>query len=279
MNQSLFDKAHEAVRFIQGRSPVRPRVGLVLGSGLGAFGDSLADACAIPYDQIPHFPVSTVPGHAGCLRMGGCRGVPVAVMQGRAHFYEGYTMEQVTFPARVLGVLGARALVLTNAAGGINAKLKARGFLLIRDHINLMGANPLRGANEERFGPRYPDMTEAYSKRLQALAQQEARRLRMRLYEGVYAAVPGPSYETPAEIHMLARMGADVVGMSTIPEAIVANHMGIQVLGISCVTNMAAGISKKKINHEEVLQAGERMAKQFTAFLQALIPAVAKVVK
>lgn len=279
MSQGQFDKAQEAARFVRERSPLRPLVGLVLGSGLGAFGDSLADACAIPYHRIPHFPLSTAVGHAGCLRIGRTGGVPVAVMQGRAHFYEGYTLEEVTFPVRVLSVLGVRALVLTNAAGGIHPKLRARGLLLIRDHINLMGGNPLRGSNEERLGPRFPDMTEAYSKRLQALARKQARRRRVRLFEGVYAAVPGPSYETPAEIRMLARVGADVVGMSTVPEVIVANHMGMEVLGISCVTNMAAGISKKKISHEEVLEAGERMAKRFSSFLQALIPALARVVQ
>lgn len=256
-----------------------PRVGLVLGSGLGAFAEGLEGATAIPYREIPHFPVSTAAGHAGRLVLGRCGGVPVAAMQGRAHFYEGYTLQQVVFPIRVLGLLGARVLVLTNAAGGINRRLRARGLLVIRDHINLQGSNPLLGPNEERFGPRFPDMTEAYSKELIALAKKVARRQRLRLFEGVYAAVHGPSYETPAEIRALARLGADVVGMSTVPEVIAANHMGLRVLGISCVTNMAAGLSGKKINHDEVLEAGERVGKQFSTFLRALVPELARTVK
>ncbi len=275
MNLSEFEKAQEAAQFLRQRTSLEPRVGLVLGSGLGAFGESLIEVVKIPYQEIPHFPVSTVVGHAGRLVVGRSGKVPVAVMQGRAHYYEGYTLEQVVFPVRVLAAVGIGALVVTNAAGGINRKLKVRGLLLIRDHINLMGVNPLRGPNEQRFGPRYPDMTEAYSKTFRALAKKEARRLKLRLFEGIYAALPGPSYETPAEIRSLARIGADVVGMSTVPEVIVANHMGIPVLGFSSVTNMAAGIAKKKIHHEEVLEAGERMAGQLTAFLRALVPALA----
>lgn len=276
MGKGEYDKAQEGASFIRQRAPLEPQVGLVLGSGLGAFGDSLTEATKIPYQQIPHFPLSTAVGHAGRLVIGRCGKVPVAVLQGRAHYYEGYSLEQVVFPTRVLGSLGIRALVVTNAAGGISRKLRARGLMLIRDQINLMGVNPLRGPNEERFGPRYPDMTEAYSKKFRALAKKEARRLRIRLFEGVYAALPGPSYETPAEIRALARIGADVVGMSTVPEVIVANHMGIAVLGLSSVTNLAAGISKQKINHEEVLEAGERMAGQLTALLRALVPALAR---
>lgn len=276
MSQSELEKAQEAARFIRTRTPLAPRLALVLGSGLGAFGDELAEAALIHYQQIPHFPLSTAVGHSGRLVVGRCGAVPVAVMQGRVHFYEGYTLKEVTFPIRVLGALGVRVLVLTNAAGGINRKLRARGLLLIRDHINLQGSNPLMGPNEESFGVRFPDMTEAYSNKLIALAKQEARKMRLRLFEGVYAAVHGPSYETPAEIRALARLGADVVGMSTVPEVIVANHMGIKVLGISCVTNMAAGISKQKINHEEVLEAGRRVAHQFSVFLRALIPALAR---
>jgi purine-nucleoside phosphorylase len=276
MSEGEFEKVQQAARLIEGRTTLRPRIGLVLGSGLGAFADGLQDATAIPYQQIPHFPVSTAVGHAGRLVVGQCAKIPVAVMQGRVHFYEGYSLREVTFPIRVLGALGIRALVFTNAAGGINRKLRARGLLLIRDHLNFQGSNPLLGANDERFGPRFPDMTEAYSKTFRATAKQVARKLRLRLFEGVYAALQGPSYETPAEIRALARLGADVVGMSTVPEVIVANHMGIEVLGISCVTNMAAGISKKKINHDEVLEAGERVGRQFTAFLRALIPALVR---
>ena len=279
MSEGEFEKVQQAARLIEGRTTLRPRIGLVLGSGLGAFADGLQDATAIPYQQIPHFPVSTAVGHAGRLVVGQCAKISVAVMQGRVHFYEGYSLREVTFPIRVLGALGIRALVFTNAAGGINRKLRARGLLLIRDHLNFQGSNPLLGANDERFGPRFPDMTEAYSKIFRTTAKQVARKLRLRLFEGVYAALHGPSYETPAEIRALARLGADVVGMSTVPEVIVANHMGIEVLGISCVTNMAAGISKKKINHDEVLEAGERVSRQFTAFLRALIPALVRVTK
>ena len=279
MSEGEFEKVQQAARLIEGRTTLRPRIGLVLGSGLGAFADGLQDATAIPYQQIPHFPVSTAVGHAGRLVVGQCAKIPVAVMQGRVHFYEGYSLREVTFPIRVLGALGIRALVFTNAAGGINRKLRARGLLLIRDHLNFQGSNPLLGANDERFGPRFPDMTEAYSKKFRTTAKQVARKLRLRLFEGVYAALHGPSYETPAEIRALARLGADVVGMSTVPEVIVANHMGIEVLGISCVTNMAAGISKQKINHDEVLEAGERVGRQFTAFLRALIPALVRATK
>ncbi|MCH7985960.1 MAG: purine-nucleoside phosphorylase [Acidobacteria bacterium] len=279
MSEGEFEKVQQAARLIEGRTTLRPRIGLVLGSGLGAFADGLQDATAIPYQQIPHFPVSTAVGHAGRLVVGQCAKIPVAVMQGRVHFYEGYSLREVTFPIRVLGALGIRALVFTNAAGGINRKLRARGLLLIRDHLNFQGSNPLVGANDERFGPRFPDMTEAYSKKFRTTAKQVARKLRLRLFEGVYAALHGPSYETPAEIRALARLGADVVGMSTVPEVIVANHMGIEVLGISCVTNMAAGISKQKINHDEVLEAGERVSRQFTAFLRALIPALVRATK
>lgn len=279
MSEGEFEKVQQAARLIKGRTTLRPRIGLVLGSGLGAFAEGLQDATAIPYQQIPHFPVSTAVGHAGRLVVGQCAKIPVAVMQGRVHSYEGYSLREVTFPIRVLGALGIRALVFTNAAGGINRKLHARGLLLIRDHLNFQGSNPLLGANDERFGPRFPDMTEAYSKRLRTAAKQVARKLRLRLFEGVYAALHGPSYETPAEIRALARLGADVVGMSTVPEVIVANHMGIEVLGISCVTNMAAGISKQKINHDEVLEAGERVGRQFTAFLRALIPALVRATK
>ena len=279
MSEGEFEKVQQAARLIEGRTTLRPRIGLVLGSGLGAFADGLEDATAIPYEQIPHFPVSTAVGHAGRLVVGQCAKISVAVMQGRVHFYEGYSLREVTFPIRVLGALGIRALVFTNAAGGINRKLRARGLLLIRDHLNFQGSNPLVGANDERFGPRFPDMTEAYSKKFRTTAKQVARKLRLRLFEGVYAALHGPSYETPAEIRALARLGADVVGMSTVPEVIVANHMGIEVLGISCVTNMAAGISKQKINHDEVLEAGERVGRQFTAFLRALIPALVRATK
>lgn len=273
--QGEFEKAQEAVKFLRRKTKLEPKVGLVLGSGLGAFGEELSGAVAIPYTEIPHFVPSTAEGHAGRLLIGTLEGVPVAAMQGRVHFYEGYSIEEVAFPIRVLAQLGVRAFILTNAAGGINLELKERGLLLIRDHINLQGANPLTGPNDSRFGPRFPDMTQAYSKRFAEIAREEGKRLGMHLFEGVYAALAGPSYETPAEIRYLRTIGADVVGMSTVPEVIVASHMGLPVLAISCVTNMAAGILDKKIVHEEVLEAGEWVKEQFVALLKAVIPRLA----
>lgn len=271
-----YERAEEAAGFVRQRTKLRPKIGLVLGSGLGAFAEELTQATAIPYAEIPHFPQPTAVGHAGRLVLGLNSMVPVAVLQGRAHYYEGYSIREVVFPVRVLARLGVRILVLTNAAGGINLELKECGLLLIRDHINLQGVNPLLGPNDERWGPRFPDMSEAYSKRLIAIAREEARKLGVQLFEGVYAALAGPSYETPAEIRYLRMIGADVVGMSTVPEVIVANHMGLRVLAISCVTNMAAGILDKKINHEEVLEAGERVGGQFAALLRALLPRLAQ---
>lgn len=272
-------KVEEAVKLIRRRTRLQPKVGLVLGSGLGSFADGLSDAVRIPYAKIPHFVPSTAQGHAGQLVIGESGDVPVATMQGRVHFYEGYSMEEVTFPTRVLAKLGVRALILTNAAGGINLELKERGLLLIRDHINLQGTNPLIGPNDERWGPRFPDMTQAYSKRFTQIAREEAQKLGIHLFEGVYAALTGPSYETPAEIRYLRTIGADVVGMSTVPEVIVASHMGLEVLAISCVTNMAAGILDKKIVHEEVLEAGEWVKEQFVALLRAIIPRLAAEVR
>lgn len=274
-----YERAAEAVRFIVARTPHKPKVGLVLGSGLGAFADELAEAIVISYESLPHFPRSTAEGHPGRLVMGKSGSVPVVVLQGRVHYYEGYTIQQVVFPVRVMGLLGVRVLLLTNAAGGINAKLKEGGLLVIRDHVNLQGTNPLLGPNEPRFGPRFPDMTEAYSRRLVELAHEEANKLGLELFEGVYAAVAGPSYETPAEVRCLRTLGADVVGMSTVPEVIAANHMGLRVLAISCVTNMAAGILDKKLSHEEVLAAGERVKEQFTTLLRALVPGLAREVE
>ena len=279
MAATEYDKAKRAAAFIRKQTRQRPHVGLILGSGLGAFADSLHPAVRIPYQHIPHFPVSTAVGHAGRLVVGLSGKVPVAVLQGRAHYYEGYTPEQVVFPTRVLSLLGVRALVVTNAAGGISARLKVPSLMLIGDHINQMGFNPLRGKNDERLGPRFPDMTEAYSKQFRALARKEARRQKLRLPEGVYAALHGPSYETPAEIQALKRLGADAVGMSTAPEVTVANHMGMKVLGLSSVTNPAAGLSKQKISHEEVLEEGERIAGRLTRFLHALVPLLAKEVE
>jgi len=270
-----FARAERAAKFILSKTKLRPRIGLVLGSGLGAFGDELAGAVRIPYEKIPDFPRSTAVGHAGRLVIGKVGQVGVAAMQGRVHFYEGYSPKDVIFPMRVFGRIGVRAVILTNAAGGINLEYKQGCLVVLRDHINLQGTNPLIGLNDERFGPRFHDMSEAYAKSFAAIALEEARRLGLDIFEGVYAALTGPSYETPAEIRYLRHIGADVVGMSTVPEVIAARHMGIRVLGISCVTNMAAGILDKIINHEEVLETGERVKGQFVALLRAVIPRIA----
>jgi purine-nucleoside phosphorylase len=270
-----FTRAEKAAQFILSRTSLRPRVAVVLGSGLGAFGDQLADAARIPYEEIPSFPRSTAVGHAGVLAIGACAGVPVAAMQGRVHLYEGYSPQEVAFPMRVLGRLGVKAAVLTNAAGGINLEYKQGCLVLISDHINLQGHNPLVGVNDERFGPRFPDMTRAHHQPYREAALEAARRLGITCFEGVYAALLGPNYETPAEIRFLRTIGADLVGMSTVAEVIVARQMGIRVLAISCVTNMAAGILDKPISHQEVLETGERVKGHFIALLQALIPRIA----
>ncbi len=272
---SPFAQATSAAKYILARTRLRPRIAVVLGSGLGAFADSLTVATRIDYRQIPHFPVSTAIGHAGRLVIGTVQGVPVAAMQGRVHFYEGYSLEQVIFPMRVLGRLGIRAVVLTNAAGGISSEYTQGCLVLLRDHINLQGSNPLIGPNDERFGPRFPDMTSVHWAPYRAFAREEARKLGQTIFEGVYAALSGPSYETPAEIRYLRAIGADLVGMSTVPEVIAAAHMGIRVLGISCVTNLAAGILDQPITAEEVLETGERVKGQFSALLSALIPRIA----
>jgi purine-nucleoside phosphorylase len=270
-----FVQAESAAKLIQKRSPLRPRIGLVLGSGLGGFADSLDDAAQIRYAEIPGFPRSTAVGHAGQMVIGKAGDVAVAAMQGRVHLYEGYSAQEVAFPIRVFGRMGVRAVILTNAAGGINLNYSQGALVLIRDHINLQGQNPLVGANDERFGVRFPDMTSAFAKEYRELAGEEARTLGMTLHEGVYAALLGPSYETPAEIEYLRRIGADLVGMSTVAEVIAARHMGMKVLAISCVTNMAAGILDQPLSHDEVLKTGERVRTTFEALLKAVLPRVA----
>ena len=262
----------EAKRLLESRTPVRPTVGVVLGSGLGAFADELSERTDIPYAEIPGWPGSTAVGHAGKLVIGKLGELAVAVMAGRAHLYEGYTPAQVTFGVRVLGRLGVRSMVFTNAAGGIDLTLEQGGLVLISDHINLQGVNPLTGPNDDSLGPRFPDMSEAYSRAYREAAKEVAMELCVPISEGVYAAMIGPSYETPAEIRYLRTIGADVVGMSTVLEAIVANHMGIKVLGISCVTNMAAGILPQKIHHEEVLATGAQVRDTLVRFLKTLLP-------
>jgi purine-nucleoside phosphorylase len=249
-----------------------PRVGIVLGSGLGAFADTLENPVVTPYAEIPGWPPSTAIGHAGKLIVGGVEGVPVAVLAGRAHLYEGYTAQQSVFGIRYLRKLGVESLILTNAAGGVNVNFGAGQLVLISDHINLLGQNPLTGPNDDSLGARFPDMSEAYSKRYREIARVAGQSLGLDLPEGVYAAVPGPSYETPAEIRYMRTIGADLVGMSTIPETIAANHMGMKVLGISCVTNAAAGVLDQKLNHAEVLEVGERMKGTLIELLRRIIP-------
>ncbi|HXA63803.1 MAG TPA: purine-nucleoside phosphorylase [Bryobacteraceae bacterium] len=261
-----------SVDYIRSRTNREPRVAVVLGSGLGAFADELSQRLEIPYAGIPDWPVSTAAGHAGKLVFGQLDGLEVVAMAGRSHLYEGYSPGQVTMGVRVLNRLGARSIIFTNAAGGINLSYSQGALVLISDHINLQGSNPLIGPNDDSAGPRFPDMTDAYSAAYRAMAHRVAGELGIPMPEGVYAALTGPSYETPAEIRYLRTIGADLVGMSTVPEVIVANHLGMRVLAISCVTNMAAGILPQKINHEEVLEAGRRVRDTLVAFLKAVTP-------
>jgi len=278
---TYFDQVSEAVAFLQSKlGSLRPRIGIVLGSGLGAVADAVTGSVAVPYAQIPHFPQSTVEGHSGRIVAGLLNKIPVIVMQGRVHYYEGYSPQQVTFPMRVLGMLGLQAVILTNAAGGIQEGYRVGQLVALSDHINLMGWNPLIGPNEPCFavrpgaGLRFFDMTEAYSKPLRALAQEAAVEEDFALVEGVYLAVSGPSYETPAEIRAFRALGATLVGMSTVPETIVARHMGIEVLGISCVTNLAAGLGAKPLDHQEVSEIGRQVEHRLARLLQQLAPKI-----
>jgi purine-nucleoside phosphorylase len=271
---SLYERAEHATRVIRSRISVEPRIAVVLGSGLGGFADDFEEAVGIPYEEIPGFVRSTAQGHAGRLVIGKIDSVPVVAMQGRVHYYEGYSLEEVTFAVRTFGLLGVKTLVLTNAAGGINVQLTQGALMVISDHVNLMGVNPLRGPNDERFGPRFLDMSAVYSPELQRIVVDEAKAIGVEVRRGIYGALSGPSYETPAEIHLLRNLGADAVGMSTVPEAIVARHMGLEVLGISCITNMAAGISDEPINHEEVMATGDRVRETFAELLRRVISAI-----
>lgn len=280
-----YEKAQEAGNFIRQQYDKEIKIALVLGSGLGAFADDLENAVKIPYEEIPHFARSTVEGHAGQLVLGEVEGVAVAVQQGRFHYYEGYEMSEVIFPMRVFGILGIKSVILTNAAGSVRTSMKPGNLMLLRDHINLMGVNPLRGANDERFGARFPDMSAVYDKDFQEIAYAEAKAIAEERYKnglekefnrfmwrGVYCALSGPTYETPAEIRVFRLIGADAVGMSTVPEAIAARQKGMKVLGISCITNLAAGMSDDPINHEEVMETGARVAGIFKELLRRIIP-------
>ena len=266
-----FDQVTAAAEFIRTKSPEIPKIAVVLGSGLGEFASSLTNAVSLAYEAIPNWPASRVVGHEGRLVVGDVAGRRVAALCGRAHVYEGHDLGAVTFATRALGVLGVKTLILTNAAGGVNTGFAPGGLMVIDDHINLIGGNPLIGPNEEPFGPRFPDMTEVYSSRLRRLADESAAALGFSLQHGVYAAWHGPSYETPAEIRYLRTIGADAVGMSTVPEAIVARHMGMDVLGISCITNMAAGMLPQRLKHEDVLETARRVQGRFIALLRGII--------
>ncbi len=268
---NLYARAEHAARTIRARANFDARIALILGSGLGALADDFQEPNSIPYQEISGFVTSTAEGHAGRLVFGKLENVPLVAMQGRVHCYEGYSAQEVTFPIRVFKLLGIKTLILTNAAGGINVEFNQGALMVISDHLNLMGMNPLLGPNDERFGPRFPDMSEVYSRQLQEVVVEEARAMGTEVRRGVYAALSGPSYETPAEIHMLRTFGADAVGMSTVPEAIVARHMGMSVLGISCITNMAAGIGDEPIQHEDVIETGNRVHDTFAGLLRRVV--------
>lgn len=279
-NPQLYDQIAEASQYIKSRTALRPSIGLVLGSGLGGFASQLEDPVTLAYSDIPHFPHSTAPGHSGRLLIGtlqGTRGgTPIAVMQGRVHGYEGYDAGQIAFPTRVLARFGVRTLILTNASGGIRTTFREGQLVLISDHINLTGQNPTTGPNDDRLGVRFFDMGDAYSRRLRALAHTAAQAEGLPLEEGVYIGLPGPSYETPAEIRAFRTLGADMVGMSTVLETIAARHMGVEVLGISCVTNMAAGIKDQMLTAEEVLETGKRVEAEFARLLTGIVAAIAE---
>lgn len=274
----LYEQVQETVQAIRQRAGgLSPKVGIILGSGLGAFADGFEGKVVLPYGELPHFPHSSVPGHAGRLVLGRVGGEPVVAMQGRVHSYEGYSSTQVAFPARVLCALGIRTLVVTNAAGGINTQFVPGDLMVITDHINLSGWNALTGPNDDRLGPRFPDMSRAYSPALREKLLESAQRTQVALRQGVYAMVAGPSYETPAEIRMLRTLGADAVGMSTVPEVVAAGHMGVAVAGISCITNLAAGVGDKPLSHEEVAETANRVAGIFSRLLTDFLPVAARV--
>lgn len=269
---TIYTKIKEAGDAIRARTSIKPEVAIILGSGLGSIAEQATESVTIPYSQIPHFHATSVEGHAGQMIVGKFQGVPVAFLQGRFHLYEGYAMEDVVFPTRAICGLGVHTLVLTNAAGGINTKYRPGDLMLITDHLNLMGDNPLKGPNLAQLGPRFPDLTEAYSIECQKELRETASALEIPLHEGVYAGLLGPTYETPAEIRMYRTLGADAVGMSTVPECIAANHLGVRVAGISCITNLAAGLSAQKLSHQEVIDNGKLGADKMKKLLGAAIP-------
>lgn len=266
-----YNQIQTAASFISDKLEQRPRIGLILGSGLGVLADDIVNPVKIPYNEIPGFPVSTVEGHAGQLVSGQLSGVEVIAMQGRFHFYEGYSMDKVTFPVRVMKEIGIERLIVTNAAGGVNESFEPGDLMIITDHINNMGTNPLIGPNDSRFGVRFPDMSEAYSKNLKSIAKEVADKNNLQLKEGVYFGNPGPVYETPAEVRMIRTMGGDAVGMSTVPEVMVARHSGLEVLGISCISNMAAGILDQPLSHDEVIETTEKVKSSFLLLVNEIV--------
>jgi len=269
------EKIENAASFLKSKYAARPKIGLILGSGLGVLADEIQNPVKIPYNEIPDFPISTVEGHAGQLVFGLLSDVEVVAMQGRFHFYEGYSMEKVTFPVRVMKQLGVEILIVTNAAGGVNESFEAGDLMIITDHINFMGTNPLIGPNDAKLGARFPDMSEAYSKELRSAAKEIASRLNINVKEGIYFGNPGPVYETPAEVRMVRTLGGDAVGMSTVPEVIAARHGGMKVLGISCISNMAAGILDQPLTHDEVIETTEKVKANFLSYIKEIVKTIA----
>jgi purine-nucleoside phosphorylase len=267
----MIESINQAVEFIESKVNFKPDIALILGSGLGVLAEEISDKKVLKYEDIPNFPVSTVEGHAGQFVFGNLEGKKVVAMQGRFHYYEGYSMQEIALPIRVMYKMGAKNLIVTNAAGGINRNFKPGNFMIIQDHINLMGDNPLKGENIEEFGPRFPDMSEVYNKELRELAEKTALENKINTVKGVYCALSGPNYETPAEIRYLRSSGGDAIGMSTVPETITANHMGMEILGISCITNMAAGVLPKPLDHKEVMEIAEKVKPKFSKLIRGIL--------
>lgn len=272
---SIYQKIHDAVEAIQTKTQMAPEIGMILGSGLGSIADQVEDSVIIPYTDIPHFHGTSVEGHAGRMIIGHFQGVPVVFLQGRFHVYEGYPMEDVVFPTRTICALGIQTLILTNAAGGVNTRFRPGDLMMITDHLNLMGDNPLKGPNISQLGPRFPDLTEAYSRKCLDVILSASKECGIPVHQGIYAGVLGPTYETPAEVRMLRTLGADAVGMSTVPESIAANHLGVQVVGISCITNLAAGLSQQRLTHQEVIENSRLGATNMTKLLELSLPRLA----
>jgi purine-nucleoside phosphorylase len=268
----IYQKISEAVDAIRARTPLSPEIGIILGSGLGSVTDQIVDPVVIPYTEIPHFHGTSIEGHAGRMVVGNFHGVPTVFLEGRFHLYEGYTMEEVVFPTRTVCGLGVQTLLLTNAAGGVNTRYRPGDVMIIEDHLNLMGDNPLKGPNLAQLGPRFPDLSEAYSKTCVEIFNQSAKELGIPVHQGTYAGLLGPTYETPAEIRMYRTLGADAVGMSTVPESIAANHLGVRVAGLSCITNLAAGLSPQKLSHQEVIENSRMGAEKLKKILATSMP-------